>query len=226
MISGGSTLHHCYFQSVALSSSLMSIRETPMSRRSLIIGAALAGPALLAGGPALAATTSIDPRLLDRARTAWHRHAARIASKDVVGIADYSLHSSKPRFFLFVPGSGAVTPLRVAHGRGSDPAHTGYLQRFSAQPGSAASSEGAYLAGPTYVGQHGRSRRLIGLDPENSTAEARAIVIHGAWYCEPGVLQQTGKLGRSEGCFAFSQTDVEQVLSRLPAGSLLYSSRI
>jgi hypothetical protein len=39
-------------------------------------------------------------------------------------------------------------------------------------------------------------------------------------------LQQTGKLGRSEGCFAFSQTDVEQVLSRLPAGSLLYSSRI
>lgn len=203
----------------------MSIRETPMSRRSLIIGAALAGPALLAGGPALAAT-SLDPRLLDRARTAWHRHAARIASKDVVGIADYSLHSSKPRFFLFVPGSGAVTPLRVAHGRGSDPAHTGYLQRFSAQLGSAASSEGAYLAGPTYVGQHGRSRRLIGLDPENSTAEARAIVIHGAWYCEPGVLQQTGKLGRSEGCFAFSQTDVEQVLSRLPAGSLLYSSRI
>jgi hypothetical protein len=225
MISGGSTLHHCYFQSAALSSALMSIRETPMSRRSLIIGAALAGPALLAGGPALAAT-SLDPRLLDRARTAWHRHAARIASKDVVGIADYSLHSSKPRFFLFVPGSGAVTPMRVAHGRGSDPAHTGYLQRFSAQPGSAASSEGAYLAGPTYVGQHGRSRRLIGLDPENSTAEARAIVIHGAWYCEPGVLQQTGKLGRSEGCFAFSQTDVEQVLSRLPAGSLLYSSRI
>lgn len=205
----------------------MSIRETPISRRTLIAGAALAAPALLAARPALASTTTgLDPRLLERARAAWHRHAARISHKGVVGIADYSLHSSKPRFFLFVPDSGAITPLRVAHGRGSDPAHTGYLQRFSAKPGSAASSEGAYLAGPTYVGQHGRSRRLIGLDPENHTAESRAIVIHGAWYCEPNVLQQTGKLGRSEGCFAFSETDVKLVLDRLPAGSLLYSSRI
>ena len=75
------------------------------------------------------------------------------------------------------------------------------------------------------VGQDGRSRRLIGLEPENSTAESRAIVIHGAWYCEPQVLKQTGKLGRSEGCFAFGQSDVELVLERLGPGHLLYSGR-
>ena len=113
----------------------------------------------------------------------------------------------------------------LCRGSGSDPAHSGFLQRFSAQPGSAASSAGAYLTGPAYVGQHGRSRRLIGLEPENSTAESRAIVIHGAWYCEPQVLKQTGKLGRSEGCFAFSQSDVELVLERLGPGHLLYSGR-
>ena len=152
------------------------------------------------------------PRLLERAR-------------DVVAIADYSLHSAFPRFFLFAPESGQVTALRVSHGRGSDPAHSGYLQRFSAQPGSAASSAGAYLTGAAYIGQHGRSRRLIGLEPENSTAESRAIVIHGAWYCEPQVLKQTGKLGRSEGCFAFSQSDVELVLERFGPGYLLYSGR-
>ena len=54
---------------------------------------------------------------------------------------------------------------------------------------------------------------------------SRAIVIHGAWYCEPQVLKQTGKLGRSEGCFAFSQSDVELVLERLGPGHLLYSGR-
>ncbi|MEY4851386.1 MAG: hypothetical protein RLZZ331_2390 [Pseudomonadota bacterium] len=77
----------------------------------------------------------------------------------------------------------------------------------------------------TIPGQGHRSRRLIGLEPENSTAESGAIVIHGAWYCEPQVLKQTGKLGRSEGCFAFNQSDVELVLERLGPGHLLYSGR-
>lgn len=183
--------------------------------------AATAGPAL-ASLPKAAAP---HPRLLERARDAFQRHGNRITQRDVVAIADYSVHSAIPRFFLYAPETGQVTALRVAHGRGSDPAHSGFLHRFSAQPGSAASSEGAYLTSDAYVGQHGRSRRLIGLDPENSTAFARAIVIHGAWYCEPKLLQQTGKLGRSEGCFAFSQSDVELVLDRLGPGHLLYSGR-
>lgn len=200
----------------------MTIRETPISRRAVLGGAALA-----AGVPALAATPPAgpSPRLLESARAAFERHAARIVHKQLVAIADYSLHSAAPRFFLFAPESGAVTALRVAHGRGSDPAHTGWLQRFSAQPGSAASSAGAYLTGAAYVGQHGQSRRLIGLDPENQTAEARAIVIHGAWYCEPAVLQQTGRLGRSEGCFAFSASDAALVLGRLGPGHLIFSGK-
>lgn len=206
----------------------MSIRETPMSRRAILSGAALGGAALLGTGPAWASQTQAaapHPRLLERARSAFQQHGSHITAREVVAIADYSLHSAFPRFFLYAPETGKVTALRVSHGRGSDPAHSGFLQRFSAQPGSAASSEGAYLTGAAYVGQHGRSRRLIGLEPENSTAEARAIVIHGAWYCEPQVLQQTGKLGRSEGCFAFSQSDVELVLERLGPGHLLYSGR-
>jgi len=209
----------------------MAIINTPgkhaLSRRGVLSGALLVTGALLATRPAHAAAAGdgLNPRLLELARAAFNRHAAQISNKALVAIADYGLHSASPRFFLFEPDTGKTTALRVAHGRGSDPAHTGFLQRFSGQPGSAASSEGAYLAGDIYVGQHGRSRRLIGLDPQNSSAEARAIVIHGAWYCEPGVLQQTGKLGRSEGCFAFSATDAALVLARLPAGSLLYSNR-
>lgn len=208
----------------------MSLIPTPgtalISRRRLLAGGVLAG-SLLATGPARAAArgASINPALLRQARAAFDRHRARIGNTRFIGIADYGLHSAEPRFYLFAPDSGQVTSLRVAHGRGSDPAHTGFLQRFSGQPGSAASSDGAYLTGAPYVGQHGRSRRLIGLEPQNSTAEARAIVIHGAWYCEPAVVRQTGKLGRSEGCFAFSAADAALVLDQLPAGCLLYSGR-
>jgi hypothetical protein len=200
----------------------MTIRNTHVSRRAVLGGAAMA-----AAAPALAVNLPAGPtpRLLEAARAAFARHAARIVHGDFVAIADYSLHSASPRFFLYQPETGEVTALRVAHGRGSDPGHSGWLQRFSAQPGSAASSAGAYLTGAAYVGQHGRSRRLIGLDPENATAEARAIVIHGAWYCEPAVLQQTGKLGRSEGCFAFSGKDADLVLERLGPGRLLFSGR-
>ena len=35
----------------------------------------------------------------------------------------------------------------------------------------------------------------------------RAIVIHNAWYAEADMIQLHGKLGRSEGCFAFSRDE-------------------
>ena len=49
--------------------------------------------------------------------------------------------------------------------------------------------------------------KVHGLDWTNNNAEARAIVIHNAWYAEPEMIAQHGKLGRSEGCFAFSRAE-------------------
>ena len=40
------------------------------------------------------------------------------------------------------------------------------------------------VTGDAYVGRHGRSRRLHGLEPQNNLAFARAIVIHGADYVD------------------------------------------
>jgi hypothetical protein len=90
----------------------------------------------------------------------------------------------------------------VAHGRGSDPGRTGWLGRFSNEPHSNATSAGAYRTGDFYVNAHGRSMRLDGLDPTNSNAPSRAIVVHGAWYANERVISQSGVLGRSEGFFA------------------------
>jgi hypothetical protein len=119
-----------------------------------------------------------------------------------------------------------VESYRVAHGRGSDPAHCGYLEQFSNEFGSKASSNGAYMTTDTYMGKYGLSMRVRGLDWSNSNAEPRAIVIHNAWYAEDDAVAQHGKLGRSEGCFAFSRENQFKVMSRLGGGRLIYADKL
>jgi hypothetical protein len=165
------------------------------------------------------------PPLLDEAMAALDTHQGRVVQRDLLGLVDFSAHSSTPRFQLVDVASGRVAAsCLVAHGSGSDPAHTGWVQRFSNRPGSNASSQGSYLTAHAYVGKHGRARRLIGLDPENSLALDRAIVIHGADYVSEDLAEAQGRIGRSQGCFAFSQQRIAAILDRLGEGRLLYAS--
>jgi hypothetical protein len=96
---------------------------------------------------------------------------------------------------------------------------------FSNSVGSEATSNGAYLTGDNYQGKYGYSMRLTGLDYSNNNALARAIVIHSAWYAEPSVVQNFGKLGRSEGCFALPGISHAEAMTRLGSGRLLYAER-
>ena len=179
--------------------------------------------------PALAWTQGVDAPvpagLLRRALEALERHRDHIACRDVVGIADFSVPSCTPRLHLLRLSDLSVTSHLVAHGRGSDPAHTGWLARFSNEPHSYATSSGAYRTDGSYVGSHGDSMRLEGLDPTNSNAASRAIVVHGAWYVSPQMVSQHGMLGRSEGCFAVTQSSLDEILTRLGPGRLLYADK-
>lgn len=168
----------------------------------------------------------IDANLVARARASFDRHRSSLRNIDTVGIVDFSKPSSAPRFFILDTNSGRVSRHYVSHGRGSDPAHTGFLQRFSNQFGSEASSNGAYVTGDFYPGKYGRSMRVRGLDYTNSNAEPRAIVVHSAWYAEPEVLATNGRLGRSEGCFAMSHSSLQEVMARLGPGRFLYADRL
>lgn len=200
-------------------------------RRQFLAGIA-ACSTLLAARPAAALTAAAAPEdgpplaLLSRATAALARHREHVRLTDVMGIVDFNRHSSRPRFYLYEPATGRARSLLVSHGRGSDPAHSGYLQRFSSVPGSAASSAGAYVTGDAYVGQHGPSRRLHGLDPDNATAFDRAIVIHGAWYVSNAMVAQHGRIGRSEGCFAFDEAVIGTVLDRLGPGRMIYADKL
>jgi len=183
-------------------------------------------PSPIPARPTVTVDPVIDPRIVARARAAFDRHRASLAEIDTVGIVDFAKASAEPRFFLLDTNSGRVSRHLVAHGRGSDPEHTGFLQRFSNLPGSEASSNGAYVTGDYYPGHYGRAMRVKGLDMSNSNAEARAIVVHSAWYAEPDVLASNGRLGRSEGCFAMSHSSLQEVLARLGPGRFLYADRL
>lgn len=167
-----------------------------------------------------------DAAILAAARAGLARAGSKAAHADVVGVADFARPSSAPRLHLVEVASGRIESLLVAHGKGSDPAHTGWLQSFSNQVGSDATSEGDYLTGPYYAGHHGRAMRLSGLDPTNSNAAERAIVVHAAAYVSPAIVRAHGVLGRSEGCFAVCPADIKRVLERLGPGRLLIATRL
>lgn len=224
---------------MAFSAGVLSRREI-LRVGSAVAAGIVAGPALAGGqinsgiaGAARPSATAmpaspitIRPDLFRRAMAGLQKHQSRISHRDRIGIVDFDLPSAKPRFHIVDLASGKSRSLLVAHGRGSDPDHTGWLQRFSNVPGSAASSEGAYLTENIYTGQHGRSRRLAGLDSTNDNALPRAIVIHSAWYVSDEMIAQHGKLGRSEGCFALSSGDLEYALSSLGDGRMIYADKI
>ena len=111
------------------------------------------------------------------------------AARDFIGLVDFTTASRDPRFHVVDLRNGQVESFRVAHGSGSDPSHDGYLERFSNEFGSYATSNGTYTTGEYYHGKYGLSMKTHGRDWSNNNAMARAIVIHNAWYAEPEVVE-------------------------------------
>jgi len=196
------------------------------SRRRLLGGLA-AGTAIAVSPRAFAEVkASAPPALLAQARAAMQEHGARLTNHGTMAIADFSENSGVPRFHLVdVTGGRVLASWLVSHGRGSDPGNSGMVQHFSNRPGSNATSRGSYVVSDTYSGKHGRSRRLIGLDPDNNLALPRGIVIHSASYVNRSMANNHGRVGRSEGCFAVSRDVIGEVLTRLGPGTLLYAGK-
>ena len=200
-----------------------------VDRRLMLKGVAAAGVALCAPAKVFAQAYSPSEqhrKILDVARDQMERMRPLLWRTDVVGVADFGLPSSLPRLHFANLEKGEVRSFLVAHGRGSDPEHDGFLKWFSNAVGSEATSRGAYITYEWYNGKYGTSIRLGGVDPDNSNALERAIVMHPAWYAAPDMLEKWGKLGRSEGCFAMSPDDFNEALWHLSGGRLLFADRL
>ena len=167
-----------------------------------------------------------DRTILDIAKREVDRAGNVLWRTDVAGIADFGVHSSLPRFHFANLENGSVRSFLVSHGVGSDAEHDGWLKTFSNVEGSNATSRGAYVTWEWYKGRYGTSIRLGGLDPENSAALPRAIVMHSANYARPEHVAQYGRLGRSNGCFAMAPDDFREALWNLSGGRLLFADRL
>ncbi len=199
-----------------------------MNRRQLLTSGIAAGAALSAPARVFAQAAP-DPRtrrLIEIAQREVERVGATLWHRDVVGVADFGLHSAQPRFHFVDLLNGRVNSTLVSHGSGSDPEHDGWLNDYSNLHDSWATSRGAYITWEWYEGRYGTSVRLGGLDESNSNALDRAIVLHSAGYATPGHVAQWGRLGRSNGCPAFGTETFPQVLYRLSGGRLIFADTL
>ena len=141
----------------------------------ILMAPPVAPPAPVPAAPvAPTAPGGIDPVLFQKAKAALDSRPW-IGKRDFIGIVDFNKASADPRFHVVHLPSGHVEAYRVAHGSGSDPAHSGFLDHFSNRPGSEATSNGAYTTAETYQGKYGLSMKVHGLDWTKNNAMSRAI---------------------------------------------------
>ena len=157
---------------------------------------------------------------LDAVSSARDRGVA--GKSDLLTVIDYSLPSTEPRLWVLDLAHGKVLFHElVAHGAGSGEK---FATRFSNVNDSRATSLGLFLTSETYEGGNGYSLKLKGLDEGiNDQAEARHIVMHGAWYVSTDHARQYGMLGRSWGCPALPQEDAKPVIDAIKGGSFVFA---
>lgn len=144
-----------------------------------------------------------------------------LIQKDILTIVDFSLSSTKKRMWVIDLVSNKILFNNVvSHGMNSG---AEYATSFSNSPSSNKSSLGFYATGETYMGKHGLSLKLDGLERGiNSNARTRSVVVHGADYANPSILRTQGFLGRSQGCPAIPQALKTEIIRTIKGKSCLF----
>ncbi|MDB5275012.1 MAG: hypothetical protein JWO58_3379 [Chitinophagaceae bacterium] len=168
--------------------------------------------------------SGLDSAVFEKAVTGYYnlKIANRLpANSSVLTIVDFNKSSTTKRMWIVdLQKRKLVLNTWVAHGQGSG---ADMANEFSNNEESHQSSLGFYITDDIYVGKHGRSLRLDGVDEGfNNKARERAIVLHGAEYVNKNTIDQLGRLGRSFGCPAVSTEVVEQVIETVKNKNLLF----
>lgn len=132
-------------------------------------------------------------------------------------VVDFKKLDSELRLFIFDIENQYCDQYLVAHGIDSGGPDATV---FSNEIGSTCSSLGVFKTGDTFEGEFGTSIYLDGLEPTNSNARARGIVIHKAPHVDQGFLE-TPRVKRSNGSFVVNPDSYNQVFERLKDGSYI-----
>ena len=137
-------------------------------------------------------------------------------------IIDFSRPSTEKRMWVYdLRTRTLLYDELVSHGRGSGQA---MATTFSNDAESNRSSLGLYRTGETYIGKHGYSLRLDGLEPGfNDHARERGIVMHAAEYVNANTARAQGYLGRSLGCPALRPEITKSLIDAVKGGGLLFA---
>jgi hypothetical protein len=164
----------------------------------------------------------LAPQALEAAFTALGRLQATGAHvrSDVLTVIDYSKPSTEARLWVLdLAHTKVLFEELTAHGKNSGDK---LATRFSNAPNSLMTSLGVFLTGDTYIGRHGLSLRLQGLEKGvNDNSMERAIVIHAADYVNDALVRSKGRIGRSWGCPAVRPEISRQLIETVRGGSLV-----
>ena len=189
-----------------------------------VSSAQAAGPSQPLVSKLLRQAPGLHAEALQMALESAHRAAERgfVRRSNLLTVIDYSIRSSEPRLFVFdVANKKLLFRELCAHGKNSG---DDIAKFFSNEPGSLASSLGLFITEDTYVGHNGYSLKLRGLDPGmNDMAEARAIVLHGAYYVSHEAVRALGRLGRSWGCPAVREEIAHKLIDTIRGGSAIFA---
>jgi hypothetical protein len=144
------------------------------------------------------------------------------ATPSTLTVIDFSRPSTARRMWVYDLRSPALLfEELVSHGRNSG---MNLATSFSNLAESNKSSLGLYRTAESYIGKHGYSLRLDGLDRGfNDRARERAIVIHGADYVSDAITKAQGRLGRSLGCPAVRSEISRKLIDTVKEGGLLFA---
>jgi hypothetical protein len=144
-----------------------------------------------------------------------------LIQNDILTLVDFSLSANSKRLWVIDMSTNTVLyHSLVAHGRNSGEE---FATAFSNKSESYQSSLGFYLTGETYLGKHGLSLRLDGLERGiNDKARERAVVIHGADYVSDSFIKQHKRLGRSQGCPALPVELNQEIIKTIKDKSCLF----
>ena len=145
----------------------------------------------------------------------------RISRNNYLTICDFSQSSKQKRLYIIdVMNNKLITNTYVAHGKNSGGE---YATQFSNKPESLQSSLGFYITSNTYIGEHGLSLRIQGVDPGfNDKALERSIVMHGASYVDAARIKAGMYMGRSWGCPAVSEKESTTIIITIKNGTCLF----
>jgi hypothetical protein len=173
----------------------------------------------------VAQADGLNPKALKAALNAyeWAQENDKLGeNKDILTVVDFSLPSYQKRMWVIDLKENEVL-MKTYTSQGSRSGQV-YAEEFSNETDSKRSSLGLFVTSEEYVGSHGKSIRIDGLQRGvNDNARERNLTIHPASYVADGFVRAYHRAGRTWGCFTISPALRAKFMHYVRGGSALFA---